>query len=96
MNGEKGLSHEKTDAFYKEIKEKISWRGIRHGQNRLYITGHVSCKGKNTSVRAHPMGNGGYCETLHIPQITAILKKGRPYIPSCKGYDSGRGVFLHR
>ena len=47
----KGLSHEKTDAFYKEIKRN-SWRGIRHGQNRLYITGHVSCKRKDTPVRA--------------------------------------------
>ena len=33
-------------------KREISWRGIRHGQNRLYITGHVSCKRKDTPVRA--------------------------------------------
>ena len=31
---------------------EISWRGIRHGQNRLYITGHVYCKRKDTPVRA--------------------------------------------
>lgn len=32
-------------------------------------------KGK-TRLYVHPMEISGYCETLHIPQITAILKKG--------------------
>lgn len=31
-------------------------------------------KGK-TRLYVHPMEINGYCETLHIPQITAILKK---------------------
>ena len=32
-------------------------------------------KGK-TRLYVHPMEISGYCETLHIPQVTAILKKG--------------------
>ena len=43
---------EESENFMNSLLEVISWRGIRHGQNRLYITGHVSCKRKNTPVRA--------------------------------------------
>lgn len=32
-------------------------------------------KGK-TRLHVHPMEISGYCETLHIPKVTAILKKG--------------------
>ena len=72
----KGLSHEKTDAFYKEIKREIF-------MERDSITDRTGCtsqamylvKGK-TRLYVHPMEISGYCETLHIPQITAILKKG--------------------
>ena len=95
MNGGKGLSHEKTDAFYKEIKEKFHGEGFDTDRTGCTSQAMYLVKGK-TRLYVHPMEISGYCETLHIPQITAILKKRRPYIPSCKGYDSGRGVFLHR
>ena len=62
-------------------------------QNRCTSQAMYLVKGK-TRLYVHPMEISGYCETLHIPQVTAILKRGGPYIPSCKGYDSGRGVFF--
>lgn len=71
----KGLSHEKTDAFYKEIKEKFHEEGFDTDRTGCTSQAMYLVKGK-TRLYVHPMEIGGYCETLHIPQVTAILKKG--------------------
>ena len=71
----KGLSHEKTDAFYKEIKEKFHGEGFDTDRTGCTSQTMYLVKGK-TRLYVHPMEISGYCETLHIPQITAILKKG--------------------
>ena len=71
----KGLSHEKTDAFYKEIKEKFHGEGFDTDRTGCTSQAMYLVKGK-TRLYVHPMEISGYCETLHIPQITAILKKG--------------------
>lgn len=71
----KGLSHEKTDAFYKEIKEKFHGEGFDTNITGCTSQAMYLVKGK-TRLYVHPMEISGYCETLHIPQITAILKKG--------------------
>ena len=71
----KGLSHEKTDAFYKEIKEKFHGEGFDTDRTGCTSQAMYLIKGK-TRLYVHPMEISGYCETLHIPQITAILKKG--------------------
>lgn len=70
----KGLSHEKTDAFYKEIKEKFHGEGFDMDRTGCTSQAMYLVKGK-TRLYVHPMEISGYCETLHIPQITAILKK---------------------
>ena len=91
----KGLSHEKTDAFYKEIKEKFHEEGFDTDRTGCTSPAMYLVKGK-TRLYVHPMEISGYCETLHIPQSYSHTEKRRPHIPPCKGCDSGRGVFLHR
>ena len=74
MNGEKVFPDEKTDAFYKEIKEKFHGEGFDTDRTGCTSQAMYLVKGK-TRLYVHPMEISGYCETLHIPQITAILKK---------------------
>ena len=69
----KGFSHEKTDAFYKEIKERFHEEGF--DTDRIGCTSQAMylVKGK-TRLYVHPMEISGYCETLHIPQVTAMIR----------------------
>ena len=71
----KGLSHEKTDAFYKEIKEQFHEEGFDTARTGCTSQAMYLVK-ETTRLYVYPMEIRGYCETLHIPQITAILKKG--------------------
>ena len=64
------LSHEKTDAFYKEIKEKFHGEGFDTDRTGCTSQAMYLVKGK-TRLYVHPMEISGYCETLHIPQTVS-------------------------
>ena len=74
MNGEKVFPMRKRTHSTRN-KREISWRGFDTDRTGCTSQAMYLVKGK-TRLYVHPMEINGYCETLHIPQITAILKKG--------------------
>ena len=58
----KGLSQWKTDAFYKEIKEKFGGEGLDTDRTGCTSQAMYLVKGK-TRLYVHPMEISGYCET---------------------------------
>lgn len=71
----KDLSHEKMESFYKEIKEKFHKEGFDTDKTGCKPPTVSLVKGR-TRLNVYPTEISGYCETLHIPQVTDILKKG--------------------
>lgn len=70
----KGLSCEKTEAFYREISETFRTNGFVINGCENHIMAIYIVKGK-TRLYVHPMAISGYCEVLHIPEITWILER---------------------
>lgn len=74
----KGFPREKAEAFYQEIsglfrKNEFTVRKEGNHAPATYII-----KGK-TRLHIHPMAISGYCQALHIPEITRILANGNTF-----------------
>lgn len=68
----KGLPPEKTEAFYREISEIFQNGGFAVRKDGEHVPATCIIKGK-TRLHVHPMEISGYCEAVHIPNITRIL-----------------------
>lgn len=71
----KGLSPEKTEAFYGEISEIFRRNGFDVIKDETTVSATYIIKGK-TRLHLHPMEISGYCKAVSIPYITWILEKG--------------------
>ncbi len=69
---EKGLSHDRTEAFYREISGLFRKYGFTVKKEGMHAPATYIVKGK-TRLHVHPMEISGYCEALRIPEITRIL-----------------------
>lgn len=68
----KGLPHDRTEAFYREISGLFRKYGFTVRKEGKYTPATYIVKGK-TRLHVHLMEISGYCEALHIPEITRIL-----------------------
>lgn len=68
----KGLPHEKAEAFYREISGLFRKNGFTIRKKGSHVPATYIIRGK-TRLHVHPMAISGYCEALHIPEITQML-----------------------
>lgn len=68
----KGLPHEKAEAFYREISGLFRKNGFTIRKKGSHVPATYIIRGK-TRLHVHPMAISGYCEALHIPEITRML-----------------------
>lgn len=72
-----GMSKEKEDAFFAEIRRLFSEAGYE-----IKPIKYTECPGivkEFTDLYCHPMDLSGYCEENRIPEIEAILAKGTTF-----------------
>lgn len=76
-----GMSKEKEDAFFAEIRQLFTESGYE-----IKPIKYTECPGivkEFTDLYAHPMDLSGYCEESRIPEIEAVLAKGTTFSHRC-------------
>ena len=76
-----GMSEEKEDAFFAEIRQLFTGAGYELKSNE-----YTECPDivkEYTDLYCHPMDISGYCEESRIPEIEAILAKGTTFSHRC-------------